>query len=245
MNPKLLFNTVLTDDNVDVTDHTPPHDIEGALSFLTFEYWGFSSSQTLTASDADTNAVDSLGIYGDGIEGLGVDVSYSQDGLTYTEVLNDTIDKDGASLFLFDSAVLAKYWVINFTIASGAGCKIRNIALGESLELERCIMGSFSPSPYNRVSSLISSKSGVAQHLSKKLIFEGFETQINLNMISSEWGRNQLQTFVNHARRSAYYFSWNPEEYPSEAIYGWTDEDIPLSYTGDAALMQTGWKVKR
>lgn len=245
MKPRLLFNNIITVDNVDITGFNPPHDIEGALSYLTYEYWEFSGPQTIDIEIEDNGLADALGIYGDGLVGLDVTVSYSQDAITYTELHNGQILQDGATLFLFNAGVTARFFRIDFEVGSDSLCKVRNISLGESLELERCIMGAFSPSPYNRVSNLISSGSGQAQFLSKRFIYQGFETQISLNMISPAWGRVQFQEFVNHAIRSAYFFSWNPEDYPSEAIYGWTDEDIPLAYTGDGDLMQSGWTVKR
>jgi len=245
MNPRLLFNNIITEENVDITGFISPNDIDGALSYLTFEYWQFDSSQTIDIDIEDNGLADALGIYGEGLTGVDVTVSYSQDAITYTTLHEGTISQDGASLFLFSSAVDARFWRIELDTDSGSECKIRNISLGESLAFERCIMGAFSPSPYNRRSELISSDSGEAQFMSKRFIFQGFETQINLNMMSSGWARVQFQEFVNHAIRSAYFFSWNPEDYPSEAIYGWTDEDIQLSYTGDAALMQSGWTVKR
>lgn len=245
MKPRVLFNTVLTNDNVQVTDHIPPHDIDGALTYLTYDFWEFTGTQTLLVDGADTAPVDSFGIYGDGLVGVEVEIGYSTDSAEYTTIYTGTITQDGATLFVFDEAILSPYWQILFTVGSDSDCKVRNMLLGQSLEFERCLMGTFAPSPYNRQSKLISSGSGDAQFLSKRFIYEGFETQVNLNMMSKEWARYQFQLFVDHALRSAYFFSWNPVDYPSEAIYGWTDEDIGLAYTGDAALMSSSWTVKR
>lgn len=245
MKPRILFKNIITADNVLITSHVPPNDIEGALSFLTFEYWEFEGSQTVDVQITESGTADALGIYGDGITGVEVTVSYSQDAITYTTIHTGTITQDGTTLFVFSESVSAGFWRIEFVTGSDSDCKIRNLSLGKSLEFERCIMGQFAPSPYNRVSNLLSSGSGEAQHLSKRFNYEGFETDISVPMMSKSWARADFQEFVNHAVRSAYFFSWNPETYPSEAIYGWTDEDIGISYTGDAALMQAGWTVKR
>jgi hypothetical protein len=245
MTPILLFKNIITEDNVDITGFVSPNDIEGALSFLTFEYWEFSQPETLLVQIEDSGLADSLGIFGDGLIGVDVTVSYSQDAENYTIAHEGTITQDGATLFLFSEAINAAFFKIEFEVGTGAECKIRNLSLGESLPLERCLQAPFSPSPYNRQSQLISSGSGEAQFKSKRFSYQGFSTQINLTMMSSGWARAEFQEFVNHALRSAYFFSWNPEDYPSEAIFGWTDEDIPLSYTGDAALMESSWTVKR
>lgn len=235
----------MTEDNIATTSFTPPHEPVGALTYLTYDYWEFGESQNVAVSNAATGAVDAFGIYGEGLIGVNVEISYSSDGVDFTTVYDAEIEEDGATLFIFAAPIIAPFWQIVFTVDSGSACIVRNMLLGQSLEFERCIMGTFAPSPYNRQSKLISSGSGEAQHLSKRFIYEGFETQINPNMMSNTWARLQFQEFVNHALRSAYFFSWNPELYPSEAIYGWTDEDIPLSYTGDAALMQSSWTIKR
>jgi hypothetical protein len=244
-NPRLLFNNVITTDNVSITGFISPNDIEGALSFLTYEFWEIDKPETISITAETEATADSLGIFGDGVTGMSVVVKYSQDAITYTEIFSGAVTQEGASFFLFDSSVAATFWKIELTVDSGSEVKIRNIVLGESLQLERCIMGSFSPATYNRKSKLISSGSGEAQFLSKKFIYQGFETKVDLKMMSAAFGRNQFQQFVNHANRSAYFFSWNPEVYPSEAIFGWTDDDIPLSYTGDGSLMASSWSVKR
>jgi hypothetical protein len=189
--------------------------------------------------------VNSIGIFGEGIAGLDLQVSYSTDGAVYTVLLSTTILKDGTSLFVFDTTVIAGYYQISFNGGSGFTAKIRNMMLGEYLEFERCLKAPYAPAPYNRITDFISGKGGDGQFLSRRKVSEGFATKIEMNMISSTWGRNQFQTFVEHAINKAYYFSWNPVDYPSEAIYGWTDEDIPLSYTGDQALMQSSWEIKR
>jgi hypothetical protein len=245
MTPTVLFNSVLTVDNVSITGHTPPHDIEGALSSLTFDYWGFSGNQTLDVTEAATGIVNALGIYGDGLAGVEVLVSYSGDGIEYENIVTDIITQDGASLFVFPLDLAVNFYRISFVCGSDSDVKIRAMFLGQRLEFERCLMGSFEPPTYNRVSHLISGGSGQGQHLSKKFIYQGFETNVSFSMITSAWGRVQFQGFVQHALRAAYFFSWNPDKYPSEAIYGWTDEDIPLGYTGDANLMQSSWTVKR
>jgi hypothetical protein len=174
MTPTVLFNSVLTEDNVSITGHTPPHDIEGALSSLTFEYWGFSGSQVLDVSNAGTGIVNALGIYGDGIAGLEIVVEYSEDGGDFEVVVSDIITQDGASLLLFPLDLAVNYYRVYFNTGSDSDVKIRTIFLGERLEFERCLMGSFEPPPYNRVSHLISGGSGQGQHLKQEVYLSGF-----------------------------------------------------------------------
>jgi len=247
--PRVMYNNLLASDNVTESSYVYPFDALGALNTLTYEYWRFDVDDAyidvdLADSGTDTGMVDCLALVMYGLLGGTVTISTSYNGVTYTEIKEHTFLQDGAVMIYLDSPVSSLYFRLHFYKQAPGVAKIINVMLGQYLEFERCLMKSHAPAPYQRNNEFITNLSGNGQFIGRSLIKKGVESSINFDMITASWGRADFQRFVESAINKAYYLSWNPSEYPNEVVFGWTDEDIGISYTGDGALMSASWAFK-
>lgn len=243
--PVVLFNSVLNASNTVASSAVAPFSVEGIFSTLTYEYWAFDDDNAQLDIVLNGGAfVDSLGIVFEGLAGSEITVLSSPDGGFYNEVHKQRFVEDGANLIRFSQAVSANFFRITFEKTVPSYAIVRNLMLGRGVVFERCIMGSHSPAPYQRETEFLTNISGTGQYLGRSVIRQGVRTKFDFNMITSTWGRDQFQAFVENAIKNAYYMLWNPSRYPEEAIYGWTDEDIGISYTGDQNLMAASWKMR-
>lgn len=240
--PKVLFNNYITETNVTVDSFVSNRGIEGAVNTLTYEFWEFDTDEA-TVDIEYTGTVNALGLVIENLLNCTVSIYYSVDAVTYNLAESRQFLRNGAYLLTFDD-VSGNYFRIVFEKAVESDGIVRNLMLGEYLEFERCLMGSHAPIPYNRKTDFISNTSGTGQFLGRSSRRMGYGNEFQFRMITSAWGRNQFQEFVENCQDKAYYIAWNDELYPNECALGWTDEDIPLAYTGDAALMETRWNMR-
>jgi hypothetical protein len=240
--PKFLFNNVITETNVTADTHYQDFTVQGAVNTLTYDYWAFDDN-TAQVDIEYSGMVNGLGLVLSNALFSLVTVYVSANGADYTEVSFKSNMRNGANFFTFPDT-WGNYWRITFEKAVPSIALVKNLTLGMSLEFERCLMGTHNPAPYNRSTQFVSNQSGTGEFLGRSSASVGFETGYNFGMIAPVWARNQLQEFVTHAQTGAYYVLWNDELYPDESFYGWTDADIGLSYTGDAALMSASWDAR-
>ena len=163
-----------------------------------------------------------------------------------TTLLTIAAPKSGAIMARFDNSTSYDEFVVivYYKLGATVPISISNIMLGKAIEFERCIMKSHSPITFNRVTQYDTNESGTGNFLGRSIMRQNTVTDVEFSMMSAPWSRDTFQRFVKHAQRYPFYFSWNPSAYPDEAGYVWTDEDIGISYTGDAALMSASWKMK-
>ena len=240
--PKVLWESYLTVLNTTTSEFYGQFGIEGALNTLTYEFWRFDED-TAVVDIEYSGTVNAFGIVIDNLAGANVTLAYSINGVTYTDFHTQEFIEDGAVFFTFADQ-WANYFRITIDKAVASQAIVRNMMLGEYLEFERCLMKSYAPASYNRKTSFELNQSGTGEFLGRSSIRKGYETSYDFSMITSTWGRNQFQEFVENSITKAYYMTWNDELYPYEGIYGWTDEDIPLSYTGDESLMAANWSMR-
>lgn len=240
--PRVLFDNYITETNVTADTHVGDRDIYGAVNTLTYEYWEFDAD-TGTVDIEYTGTVDSLGLVIENMLNCTVSVYYSADDITYNLADARQFLRNGAYLISF-APVSGNYFRIVFEKAVASSGIVRNLMLGEYTEFERCLMRTHAPISYNRQTEYIGNQSGTGQFLGRSSRRKGYANGFQFDMIGSSWARNQFQQFVENAQDKAYYIAWNPASYPDECALGWTDEDIGVSYTGDAALMQAKWNMK-
>jgi hypothetical protein len=240
--PKVLFDNYITQSNVTVDSEAAGFPIEGAVNTLTYEFWKFETDNA-QVDITYTGTANALGIVIEDLLNCTISVYSSNNGVDYTLALAREFLRNGAYLIPFD-AVSGNYFRIILEKATASDGIVRNIMLGETLEFEKCLMGSHAPIPYQRSTDFISNISGGGNFLGRSSRRKGFANSFEFKMISKEWGRDELQSFVVNCQDKAYYIAWNDELYPDECALGWTDNDIPLSYTGDAGLMETRWNMR-
>jgi hypothetical protein len=240
-----MFNNLLSSSNVLESSFVAPFDASGALTSLTYEYWRFDESEvTLDIELQEQAFVNCLCILASGLAGATVTLYSSEDQLAYTEEVSKLFVEDGAAMIFLDAPVSTPFFRITFSKAIPTATYVRNLMLGSYLEFEYCLMKQHAPGPYQRKTSFSTNISGDGQFLGRSVSKIGIASSISFDLMGAAWARQQFQEFVEKAITDAYYLAWNPGLYPNEGVYGWTDEDIGIAYTGDADKMATKWNFK-
>jgi hypothetical protein len=240
-----MFNNLLTDSNVNESSFIAPNDASGALSTLTYEYWEFDDSEvTVDINIQSASFVNCLSILASGLAGATIRLESSEDLVIFTEQVTKLFVEDGAAMIFLDEAVSAPYFRITISKAIPSTTLVRNIMLGSYLEFEHCLMGQHAPGPYQRKTTFSTNVSGDGQFLGRSVSKIGIASKISFTLLGAAWARADFQNFVEKAITDAYYIAWNVGLYPDEGVYGWTDEDISIKYTGDADKMATNWAFK-
>jgi len=243
--PRILHENILSPLNCEESAFYYPHELAGALNSLTYEYWKFTSLQaSVTFTNTENLYANCLGIVANGLAGATVTISGSNDGVSYSTLASELFIEDGAQMIFLDAAVNYAFFRFTFGKSLAVDTLIRNLSFGQYMQFERCLMQSHAPAPYQRKNEFVTNISGDGNLLGRSIKKFGVETSLSFSMITAAWGRADFQKFVENALAGAYYLAWNPGLYPQEVVFGWTDDDIGLKYTGDGNLMAASWKVK-
>lgn len=249
--PVVIYESIITQQNVTASAEMAGFPIESIVTPMTdtSDSWRFVLDDIVTVDiDAERPVpVSAVGMVCFGIVGSYVNVQYSDDGDQYIDFLALYVARDGSFMDSVDDAIEARYWRIEFEPVNGAiglVARVPRIMLGEHLKFERCVMRSHKPIVLNRTTEYQTSESGTGQYLGRSIKRQNFATDVSFPYISSSWARVKFQPFVVAARQGPYFFSWNPERYPQEAAYVWTDEDIGIDYTGELNYMSSSWSMR-
>ena len=238
-----MFTNLLAVGTVSASTYTPPFIPENVISSLTYNYWQFEAlSADLIASLGNANFANCICLYGSGLIETTVTVYGSADNANFTELASETLERNGAHMIFFSSVAYA-YYKVNFSRADTEPTTIRNLMVGEYIEFEKCLMQSHAPAPYQRKTKYLAGKNGEGQFLGRVVSRQGVESSYDFSMITPSFARQQFQDFVNTILNETYYLAWNAGLYPQEVVFGWTDENVGVKYSGDGNLMAASWKI--
>lgn len=118
------------------------------------------------------------------------------------------------------------------------------IYAGRVLVMEKMPSGPFMPITMADDSELHASMSDGGQFLSQGFRRNGFSSSITFKFLTSEWVRANFEPFKKAARRLPYFLAWNPEEFPEEVGYCWTQKPINPTYNGTRTYMDVSWSMR-
>ena len=215
---------------------------------------GTSTGSVMIYLNGDINSsdFDALGFIISGLEGdaVTVDLSYvPTGGGSFTILKSQSVSRDGCHLMTFTKPVGSYFWRITFSGITAAQSdstpiSIPVIMVGKLMQFEKCIRNRYAPLDYSRKTEFLTNESGTGQYIGRSIIRRNHESTVSFDLMTAPWVRSTFQPFVRHARTKPYFFAWNPEKYPDEVNYVWTDEDIVVEYTGDRNRMSASWSMR-
>ena len=244
--PAILYQSIVTPLNVTATAENGGFPASAVANPLTYDWWSFdiNADVSLEVDAGQPVSVDALGVIVRGFTGRFV-LESSDDGAAWTERVSGS--DSGHHLLLIDNSVSARYWKLTFEEDSentGETVVVPVIYLGEALRFEKCVRGQYAPLVMNRKTQYFDSDSGTGQFIGRSIVRQSLEGGVNFERMTAPWVRQHFQPFVEAARVRPYFFSWDPERYPEEAVFVKTDEDIGASYNGDRNLMSASWSMR-
>lgn len=212
----------------------------------TYEFWTPTALPATWQLEFNaTRSFDYVGIAAHNLFTCGcqVKVEYQLGAGAWTTFVTDTAPGDNSPMMFLGSAVSASR--VRLTITGGSLMpSIAVFYVGIALAMEKGVSGGYKPINMSRDTVLQNSLSRGGQFLGQDYRRNGVSGSASFKKLTAAWVRANFDAFSKAARKYPYFFAWNPEQFPLEVGYVWTEDDIVPEYEGLIDLMDVTWKMK-
>lgn len=239
--PVMCFNNLVTSNNTTATSGLIDKPIANVANPATAWVWeaANASTQTITIM-TDGSEVDYVGIARHNLNQIGLTVRIKYNGVTVApaQAVSDT----QALLFLQN---IAAPTTITITITGATVApRIGVIYVGKSLQLQRGIGVGHTPITYGRNRKSINGVSENGQYLGEIVVRQTNSNQVNLQNLTPDWYRSQLDPYFAASPRVPCFFAWKPSKYASEVGYVWVEGDPQPVNQRSNGMMSVSWNFK-
>lgn len=147
---------------------------------------------------------------------------------------------DDAALLFMDVTRTARY--LKLTVTGSSATRIASVYAGQLLAMERGLALGFRPPTLSRQTTLKNAMSKGGQLLGSTVRKHGLQTEASFSHLTQSWYRAYFDPFVKSARQYPYFFAWNPQDFPLEVGYMWSDSDIAPQYA-TIDRFDVSWKM--
>ena len=198
---------------------------------------------TWVADLGQTRNVDYGGIVGSlGSSRASVLMETSIDDGVWTALGQEALPANDAPLLFLDSSRQAR--MVRWTFkGTGAIPRVQAFYAGEILAMPKPPEAPFKPLNLSRKTVRKATMSRGGQFLGQEIQRMGMQGDVSFALLDASWIRETFDLFVQSARRYPYFFAWQPQAYPLEVGYVWTDVDIVPSQA-TFGLMNVGWPMQ-
>jgi hypothetical protein len=151
------------------------------------------------------------------------------------------LPNDGPALFRF-----APQGLTSIRIRMQPGLAAPTIAVvytGRLLVLQRRIYVGHTPINYGRRAKITNARSESGNFLGRIVLSEQTETSVDLQNLTPDWYRAQLEPFIRASKEAPFFFAWRPGDYPYEIGYCWMTNDPQPSNQRANGMMQVGLEM--
>ncbi len=220
----------------------------GALSNrLTHEFWKPTASPATVEYSFSNQTIDYLGIaaHSLGTTGTTVKLEYTKDnGTTWFEIEEFTPTTDNAVMVLFETVLNANGFRLTFTY-SGDAPTIGVLYVGQSLVMQRPIYGGHTPITLARETINRPQVSESGQWIGASVIRRAFSSSAAWKHLTASWYRTNFDPFAFHVSKALpFFFAWNPDEWPNEVAYCWSNTQIKPVNMGIRDLMEVSLNLE-
>lgn len=203
-----------------------------AWDWLTTTYWSPTSNgvQTLTFQFSSAVSADYFGLYRHnlGTVGASVKLQHSPDGSTWTDAFTAVSPDDNEIVLQTFTSASKTWWRIRFDLGSSAeSLYVGIVAFGPRLTTQYGMPAGFVVPRHSRSTQILNSKTEGGQFAGRSIIARGARSTITIRNATQAWARQQWEPLVRHAELKPFFFSRNHADYPEDAVYCWTDGEIP------------------
>jgi hypothetical protein len=109
---------------------------------------------------------------------------------------------------------------------------------GKLLVLQRRIYVGHTPINYGRKAKITNARSESGNFLGRIVLNEQTETSVDLQNLTANWYRAQMEPFIRASKEAPFFFAWRPGDYPYEVGYCWMTNDPQPSNQRPNGMMQ-------
>ncbi|MBL1293067.1 MAG: hypothetical protein COB61_004260 [Thiotrichales bacterium] len=167
----------------------------------------------------------------------------SSDGQNYLDVGPAVSGHNKVLLSLFGS-ITTRYWRFVINRAS-APPEVQHLWVGQKLEIPRGMSPGFSPHALSIVNNSTAAVTQLDQFLGATETPGKPTARISLDYLPAEWVREQWRPFIARAYNVAVVFSWDHDNDPGDAIFGWIPtQTINATFRQTRHYMQLRFDIK-
>jgi hypothetical protein len=116
--------------------------------------------------------------------------------------------------------------------------------VGEILILQRRLYVGHVPLPFGRRTTISTGRSESGQFLGR-IKRRGFlESSIDMNNLTPDWVRENLDPFIVAAETQPFFWAWRPSDYPLETGYAWLTDDPQVVNSRANGMMQVSLSMQ-
>lgn len=162
-------------------------------------------------------------------------------GSAWIEINEVLPGNDAPLVFMFDKVTQTKY---RFTFTGSTAPRIGVIYMGMTLDMQRGLSSGEPLITLNRRTVKRPTMSEGGQFLGTSIIRKGSMASYGWVAIEPDWYITNFDPFVDHARTKPFFMMWNPQDYPNQVGYVWTDQDINPSLMGVRDYMSVSFAAE-
>lgn len=227
-NPLIGYENFFRDGTVSVTSAAAGFEAARAYDGFLFDGWKPASAGTHritvdlgSAKQADYWAIFSRDL---GVNGGSVKPQYSTDNFVADTNDFDTAQSPSSTQVVTFRKVTAqtkRYW--RFEVISTPASVIQALAIGKVLELNVPVGPGFALPTLVSGNEIITNVSQDGQNLGRTRKQMGVGFDIDLETVEIAWMRANWRTLLDTIEKHAFFFSWDQDNNPGEAVFAWLD----------------------
>lgn len=234
-NPLIGWHDVVTLTSIEATteaDGFPASNLANPATHLIWKASGSNLDEYLTVTTNYTDEIDYLAVarHNFGTAGIITSVEGCTDLANSPQVWFELVGQfelgdNSAVLYRWDPQMLQG---VRLRMQPGDDpAQAAVLYIGKLLVLERSIKIDVGHTPFNlgQVSKIVSGKSQNGNFLGRTVLSTKGMSTADFSWFNPDWYRENFEPFVEAAQTDAFFFAWNPEEYPLEIDYAWLRED--------------------
>lgn len=121
----------------------------------------------------------------------------------------------------------ANLWRVVVVTGNANPCYLGVIAFGRQLATYRGMPPGFVVPRHARKNQILNSQTEGGQWAGRSLVARGARTEIQMQHVDRDWVRTYWEPFCQHAELRPFFFSWNHEDHPEDAVFAWLDGELP------------------
>ena len=201
--------------------------------------WSFFRSETgnldfTMTSDTD---IDCVAIYvASGAGTNSIELQYESAPATYTSLKTFSAPTGTLDIEEFTGVTVASGRNIRFVITAATTIDIRQLMVGEVLEMPTGQWASASPPVFTqgvKVTNNIGANGSVLGRSIKRLERSG---KIQLDYLTDSFVRNSLEPFIQHASRYPFIYQWDPTNNPTDVSFSYAEKINPATHAENGYL---------
>lgn len=132
---------------------------------------------------------------------------------------------DDSVVFRKVTAVTVRYYRFKIDCASSplAAFNFGNLFLGKALALPEGIKAPFKGPRYGRKRRIINNVGENGNFLGRSLLSQGKQFDIGQTFVAKAWIDSNFEALADHVELKPFYFVWDQENRPTEAVYAWAN----------------------